>query len=167
MKIVIAGGTGFLGEPLAASFAGDGHEVVTLSRSGGSSRAASYDKRRSVAWTPNGGIGPWATEIDGAGAVVNLAGESIAGHRWTTAHKQRIAESRTNATSSLAAAIKAATSPPPVFLSGSAVGYYGPRGDEVVTEETPPGRDFLAEVCKRWEEAAAAAASTQTRVVYL
>src|SRR5215213_2489135 len=135
MKIVIAGGTGFLGEPLAASFAGDGHEVVTLSRSAAGSGGLSYDKRRSVAWMPNGDVGAWAKEIDGAGAVVNLAGESIAGHRWTTAHKQRIAASRMNATTSLVGAIKAAASPPPVFVSGSAVGYYGPHGDEIVTEE--------------------------------
>jgi len=161
VKIVIAGGSGFLGQPLAASFDREGHEVVILSRSGTSSSG------RSVAWTPNGNSGPWAKEIDGADAVVNLAGESIAGHRWTTAHKQRIADSRTNATNSLVAAIKSASAPPRVFVSGSAVGYYGPRGDEILTEETPPGRDFLAEVCKRWEAAASAAASARTRVVYL
>jgi uncharacterized protein (TIGR01777 family) len=165
MRIVVAGGTGFLGQPLVSSFAADGHEVVILSRSASSS--AGPGAARAVAWTPNGDIGPWARELDGAAAVVNLAGESIAGHRWTTAHKQRIADSRTNATASLVAAIKKATNPPTVFLSGSAVGYYGPRGDEIVAEEAPPGRDFLAEVCKRWEAAAAAAASARTRVVYV
>lgn len=167
MKVIIAGGTGFLGQPLASSFAADGHEVVTLSRSGATAGRRAAEDSRSVAWTPNGNAGPWARELDGAGAVINLAGESIAGHRWTTAHKQRIADSRTNATGSLVAAIKSASTPPPVFVSGSAVGYYGPRGDEVVTEETPPGRDFLAEVCKRWEAAASAAASARTRVLYL
>jgi uncharacterized protein (TIGR01777 family) len=166
MKVIIAGGTGFLGQPLASSFAADGHDVVTLSRSGAATGGRRSEQLRSVAWTPDGNVGPWAQEIDGAGAVINLAGESIAGHRWTTAQKQRIADSRTNATGSLVAAIKVASAPPPVFVSGSAVGYYGPRADEVVTEETPPGRDFLAEVCKRWE-AAAAAASPRTRVLYL
>jgi uncharacterized protein len=167
MKVIIAGGTGFLGHPLASSFAAAGHEVVTLSRSGAAMARRGSENPRSIAWTPNGHIGPWAQEIDGAGAVINLAGESIAGHRWTTAHKQRIADSRTNATGSLVAAISMASTPPPVFVSGSAVGYYGPRADEVVTEETPPGRDFLAEVCKRWEAAASAAGSARTRVLYL
>src|SRR5437762_11522018 len=134
MKVIIAGGTGFLGQPLASSFAADGHEVVILSRSaapsgGHAAGAASLRSfaapalpARTVAWTPNGTVGPWAREIDGAAAVVNLAGESIAGHRWTTAHKQRIADSRTNATGSLVAAMNSAANPPPVFVSGSAVG---------------------------------------------
>lgn len=163
MRVVITGGTGFLGQPLAASFAADGHEVVTLTRSGGSAAASAAG--RAVEWTPDGDIGAWAGEIDGAGAVVNLAGESIAGRRWTTAHKQRIAESRMKAAASIATAIKRAASPPPVLVSASGIGYYGPHGDEVLTEEAPPGRDFLAEVCRRSEVAASVAASDRTRVV--
>ena len=116
-----------------------------------------------MAWDPNGEIGPWAAEIDGAGAVVNLAGESIAG-QWTAAQKQRILDSRVHATRSLAAAIRGAAAPPPVFVSGSAVGYYGPLGDEIATEETPAGSDFLARVCGQWEKEAMRAASDRTRV---
>ena len=177
MKIVIAGGTGFLGRPLTAAFAHEGHEIVVLTRGStssppvGSTSSPQADRARaplaptrSVAWTPNGELGPWAAEIDGAGAVVNLAGESIAGKRWTAARKQRILDSRVQATRSLAAAIRGAAAPPPVFVSGSAVGYYGPLGDEVATEETPAGRDFLAGVCEQWEAEARRAASDRTRV---
>jgi hypothetical protein len=103
--------------------------------------------------------------IDGAGAVINLAGESIAARRWTVAQKRRILESRVLATRSLAAAIDKSSAPPAVFVSGSAVGYYGPRGDEVVTEDAAPGQDFLASVCKAWEAEASAVKAPDTRVV--
>ena len=169
MKIVIAGGTGFLGSPLAAALARAGHQVVILSRTAAEptgGRGASASLFRTLAWNPNGGIGPWAAEIDGADAVVNLAGESIAGRRWSAAHKQRILDSRVEATRSLAKAIRAATAAPRVFVSGSAVGYYGPLGDEPATEETPAGSDFLAQVCQRWE-GEALGASDRTRVVLI
>jgi uncharacterized protein (TIGR01777 family) len=170
MKVVIAGGTGFLGQPLASAFAAAGHEVVILSRSNSKASPgshASQDARqpRSVAWTPSGDVGPWAREIDGAGAVVNLAGASIAAKRWSAVQKQRILESRLNATRSVVAAVHAASSPPPVVVGGSAVGYYGSLGDEIVTEETPAGSDFLAQVCVRWEAEGWRASSDRTRVV--
>ena len=161
MRIVIAGGTGFLGRPLAATLARDGHEIVLLSRS---QAAPTGHASRTVPWTPNGESGPWADELDGADALVNLTGESIAGKRWTAAHKQRILDSRVHATRSLAAAIRAAAAPPPVFVSGSAVGYYGPLGAETATEERPAGSDFLAGVCVRWEQEAMRAVSDRTRV---
>jgi uncharacterized protein (TIGR01777 family) len=170
MKIVVAGGTGFLGRPLTAALAQDGHDIVVLTR--GSTRSPQADRprapvapTRSVAWSPTGGIGPWAAEIDGAGAVVNLAGESIAGKRWTAAQKQRILDSRVHATRSIASAIRGAADPPPVFVSGSAVGYYGPLGEDAATEETPAGSDFLALVCEQWEKEAMRAASDRTRVI--
>jgi len=163
MKIVIAGGSGFLGRPLAAALARDGNEIVVLTRGSGAARGLA--QLRSIAWTPNGETGPWAAEIDGAAALVNLAGEPIAGRRWSDAQKQRILESRVHATRSLVAAVRAAAAPPPIFVSGSAVGYYGPLGDEVATEDTPPGSDFLARVCVQWEAAATGAASARTRLV--
>ena len=163
MKIVIAGGSGFLGRPLAAALARDGNEIVVLTRGSGAARGLA--QLRSVAWTPNGETGPWAAEIDGAAALVNLAGEPIAGRRWSDAQKQRILESRVQATRSLVAAVRAAATPPPIFVSGSAVGYYGPLGDELATEDTPPGSDFLARVRVQWEAAATAAASARTRLV--
>ena len=97
--------------------------------------------------------------------MVNLAGESIAGRRWSAAHKQHILDSRIRATRSLAAAIARASRPPSVFVSGSAVGYYGPLGDELAVETTPAGSDFLAQVCQQWEAEASRAASARTRVV--
>src|SRR5687767_11554000 len=136
MRIVVAGGSGFLGQPLVERLERDGHEVRVLSRR--------PTRPAEVAWAPDGTAGPWATLLDGADAVVNLAGESIAGGRWTTTHKSRIRESRIRATGSLVAAILHSPRPPAAFLSGSAIGYYGPRGDEALTEQSPPGTDFLA-----------------------
>jgi uncharacterized protein (TIGR01777 family) len=164
MKIVISGATGFLGRPLAASLVRDGHAVALLSR--GAAAPAASSGARLVAWTPDGtAAGPWAREIDGADLVINLAGESIADRRWTAAQKARILDSRVLATRSLAEAALRASSPPSVFISGSASGYYGPRGDEVLTENAPPGHDFLASVCVQWEAEAARVATARTRVV--
>ena len=156
----MAGGSGFLGRPLATRLAGAGYDVVVLSRDGRSPHDG-----RAVRWTPDGTAGAWAEELDGAAAVINLAGESIAGQRWTTAQKARITESRLQATRSLVQAIAAAARRPATFISASAVGYYGPRGDESVTERTAAGRDFLAGVCVAWEHEAMQAASAGTRVV--
>ena len=163
MKVILAGGTGFLGRPLAAALASGGHDIVILTRGAPSTFAP--PRARFVTWTPNGGTGPWAGEIEGAGAVVNLAGESIAARRWSEAQKWRILDSRVRATRSLVEAIRAASAPPSVFVSGSAVGYYGPLGDEIATEEKVPGADFLARVCVQWEAEADGAASARTRVV--
>jgi uncharacterized protein (TIGR01777 family) len=147
MKVVIAGGTGFLGRPLSEALDRDGHEVVILTRGRGPGKG----RARLVSWTPDGEVGPWKREIDDAGAVINLAGESIAAGRWTDAQKRRILDSRLLATRSLTEAIAKAPAAPSVFVSGSAVGYYGLLDDEIVSEEHAPGTDFLAEVCRRWE----------------
>lgn len=161
MRIVIVGGTGFLGRALAASLGADSHEIVILTRRPGGSRAAGV---RFEHWTPDGTADGVAAALDGADVVVNLAGESIAARRWTDAQKKKILDSRVNATRSLAAAIAAAAQPPSVFVSGSAVGYYGPRGGEPLTEATPAGSDFLADVCVHWEAEAHHASSARTRV---
>ena len=162
MRVVIAGGTGFLGRSLADSFTAAGHAVAVLSRIVTGSGVVTH-----VPWKPDGSTGPWASHVDGADVVVNLAGESIAGARWSDAHKRRILESRVQATRSLVSAIRSAARPPRVFLSGSAVGYYGPRGDEPVDEAGAPGEDFLANVCRQWEAEAARAAGDRTRVVFV
>jgi uncharacterized protein (TIGR01777 family) len=158
MKIVVAGGTGFLGGALVRRLSSEGHTLQVLSRR--------PRDRQQVAWTPDGAAGPWASVLADADVVVNLAGESIAAGRWSAARKARIRDSRIQATRSLVAAIQRATRKPSVFISGSAIGYYGPHGKDVVTEETPPGDDFLATVCREWEAEALAAASS-TRVVLL
>src|SRR5262245_28244511 len=163
MRTVIAGGTGFLGRALARALVTAGHDVVALTRRAPAGPSANG---RGVLWRPDGQAGDWAREIDGATAVVNLAGESIAARRWSTEQKQRILDSRVRATRSLVTAVRQVAQPPRVFVSGSAVGYYGPRGDETVTEANAPGNDFLARVCTEWE-AEARAAEPLTRVVYL
>jgi uncharacterized protein len=166
MKIVIAGGTGFLGAPLADALRRDRHSVLILTRNGRrSSRDSSH--LETVTWTPDGTAGAWAAALDDADAVINLSGESIAGRRWTRAQKARIRDSRLRATRSLASAIAAATRPPALFLSGSAVGIYGDQGEAVVTEDTPPGRGFLSDVARAWEAEAEPAARAGTRVALL
>jgi uncharacterized protein len=161
MKIVVAGGTGFLGGALVRALSA-GNDVVILSRR----PSASAEARASVVtWTPDGNSGPWTAALNGADVVINLAGESIAARRWTDAQKRKILDSRLLATRSLVTAIASASRPPPVFVSGSAVGYYGSLGDEVATEDHRPGDDFLAGVCVKWEGQAQAAASPRTRVV--
>ena len=169
MRVVLAGATGFLGRPLADALARSGDTVVVLSRKPGrvTRPANGAGSVREIAWTPDGSAGAWASEINGADAVVNLAGESIAGKRWNAAHKARIRESRVLATRSIVAAIAQAAQPPSLLINGSASGFYGPLGDEPVTEDTPVGKDFLARTCLEWETEALAAESPRTRVVRL
>jgi hypothetical protein len=158
MKVIVTGGTGFLGTPLVVQLRAEGNDVVVLTRG----RAAPGH----ITWLPDGTVGPWAKAIEGADAVINLAGESIAGHRWTTAHKARIRDSRILATRSIVAAIHGAGRKPATLVNASAVGYYGSRGDATLTEESPPGEDFLAMVCRAWE-AEALAATDASRVILL
>jgi uncharacterized protein (TIGR01777 family) len=165
MKIVIAGGSGFLGRALSERLVADGHQVLALTRRGGGGRP--WEGPRSAAtWTPDGTAGDWAAVLEGAHAVVNLAGASIGDGRWTTSRKAEILDSRVDATRSLVAAIRGLKTPPSVFVSSSAQGYYGDRGDEELAEDAAASRDFLADVCVRWE-AEARQASDVCRVVTL
>lgn len=157
MTIVLAGGSGFLGRALQAHFARE-HTVRVLTRQ--PRPGATYE----VAWQPDGTAGPWAHTLIDADVIVSLAGESIAGQRWTTARKQALHASRILPTRSLARAIATLPERQRILISGSAVGYYGPHGDEPVAEDTPPGDDFLARLCMEWEREAAAPASPLTRV---
>jgi uncharacterized protein (TIGR01777 family) len=157
-RIVVAGGTGLLGSALAGALRAEGRSVVVLTR---------HPKRdQEVRWSPGEDDHSWTAALDGADAVVNLAGASIAGGRWTTARKAAILDSRIEATGALARAIAAAPRPPRVFLSGSAVGFYGTRGDQPLTESSPSGPDFLGQVGQLWE-ASASIASKQSRLVLL
>jgi uncharacterized protein (TIGR01777 family) len=149
MRTIITGGTGLIGRALAANLAADGQEVILLSRAPGrvtdlpgGVRAEGWDGR-----TAEG----WGALADGAHAIVNLAGENIAAGRWTAERKHRIRESRVNAGQAVVQAVEAARDKPKVVIQVSAVGYYGPGGDEEITEETPPGDDFLARVTTEWE----------------
>jgi uncharacterized protein (TIGR01777 family) len=165
MKIVLAGGTGFLGRPLWSQLASHGHDVVVLTR-GVATRSAIG---RTVSWHPEevaatGGLS-WPSEIDGADVVINLSGEGIADRRWSDRRKQALRESRILTTRSLVAAVRAAVRKPTVFVGGSAVGYYGDTGDRPIDESFPPGSDFLATLCVDWEAEAHAAAALGCRVV--
>jgi uncharacterized protein len=171
MRIVIAGGAGFLGSPLSEVYAEEGHDVRVLTRGlpAGESRhdpGTGVPGVTRVGWRPDGQTGPWAAALDGADAVVNLAGEGIGDKRWTPQRKAAIMDSRINPTRSLVAAIASTINRPRVFISGSAVGYYGPSGSEPKTEAAPAGDNFLAHVCEDWE-AEARRAETTTRVVLL
>jgi uncharacterized protein len=172
MRIVIAGGTGFLGGPLAEVYAEEGHDVRVLTRSlpPGESRHDSgtgVPGITRVGWQPDGQSGPWAAALDGADAVVNLAGAGIADRRWTPQRKAELRDSRIVPTRSLVAAIASAAAAPPVLVSASGVNYYGASGAEPKTEAAPPGGDFLAHVCEDWEAEARRAQSASTRVVPL
>jgi hypothetical protein len=151
MRVVVAGGSGFLGRALVGALAAAGHDVSVLTR-----RARSRDD---IVWTPTGTTGPWARALVGVDAIVNLAGEGIADQRWTPARKQALIDSRLQATGSLVEAALDLPKPPRVFVSGSGIGIYGPRGDEYVTEATPAGGDFVATMATAWEQAAAPVAA--------
>ena len=153
MHIVISGGSGFLGSALSAALTADRHHVTILTRQHADRPGGTPPVSR-VTWTPDGTVGTWASAIAGADAVINLAGESIAAKRWSAEQKRKIRDSRLLATRSLTAAIRQAARPPAVFISGSAVGYYGDRGNETLTETSQPGTDFLAGLAKEWEAAA-------------
>lgn len=160
MRVVIAGGSGFLGRALTRRLVADGHEVTVLTRGawrGDGGTAA-------VPWSPDGTVGEWGRVIDGAHAVVNLAGAGIADRRWSPSRKALLVASRVGATTSLVAAMARAGAAPTVFLSGSGVGYYGATDDTRIAEDAPVGVDFVAQMARRWEEAAAPAATT-SRVV--
>jgi uncharacterized protein (TIGR01777 family) len=172
MKVVIAGGSGFLGNALAWTWAEEGHDVRVLTRSlqAGEARHESGTGTpgiTNVGWAPDGQQGMLGRELDGAAAVVNLAGASVNGGRWSPARKQALRDSRMLSTTSLVAAIAAAPSPPPVLVSASGVGYYGDRGSAAVSEDAAPGDDFMAHLCVEWESEALRAPSDRVRVVLL
>ena len=156
MNVLISGATGLIGSALVPELEAEGHTVTRLSRS----RAGAG----TIRWDPSAGT--IEGDLEGTEAVVHLAGESIAQGRWNPDKKRRILDSRVQGTRLLAEGIAALPDPPKVMVSTSAVGYYGDRGDEVLTEESASGADFLAKVCREWEAAAEPARQAGIRVVY-
>lgn len=156
-RVAVTGASGMIGQALCARLAADGWAVTRLVRG-----AAGDGEAR---WSPDdGALDP---SVDGVDAVVHLAGESIAGGRWSPERKARIRDSRSVGTRRLCEGLAGLRRPPAVLVSASAIGIYGDRGDEVLTEASAPGEGFLAEVCRGWEEAAAPARDAGVRVVHL
>lgn len=158
MKVAIVGATGLIGRRLVAALTGRGDEVLALSRSGKQVAGA-----QAMAWDPATSPVPPAA-LDGADAVVNLAGEPLADGRWTDARRARIRDSRIATTARIVAALSAENAPR-TLVNASAVGYYGDRGDERLAEGAAPGSGFLAQLCREWEAAALAAEAVGVRVV--
>jgi uncharacterized protein (TIGR01777 family) len=166
VKIAITGATGFIGRRLVRRILDEGRDsVLALTRQAARARDRLPPEVQVVEWEPVAGPAPAGT-LETTGAVVHLAGESV-GQRWSPVVKTRIRESRVLSTRNLTASISAARERPPVLVSGSAVGYYGARGDEPLEESAASGSDFLAEVCRDWEAEAGRAAERGTRVVQL
>jgi uncharacterized protein (TIGR01777 family) len=165
MKVAIAGATGFVGSRLVEKLQAAGHQVVVLSRDAARARrvfpASAYPNLEVVGYTP-AESGDWQKSIAGCDAVVNLAGVPIAEERWTEARQQAILDSRKLTTEKLVEAIVNANPKPSVFVSASAIGYYGTSETAEFDENSPPGNDFLAAVCKDWEAAAQPAKNAGT-----
>jgi uncharacterized protein (TIGR01777 family) len=169
VRVVVSGGTGFVGRRLVASLTARGDRVTVLTRGapGAVAGASPGDGRPELAsWTPEED-GDWSRVVDGADAVVHLAGAAVLDEPWTPERRALLRSSRVRSTELLAAAMARAERRPRVFVSASAIGYYGVRaGDQVLTEESPPGEDVLARLVRDWEGAAAAAREAGVRVAH-
>ncbi len=161
--MAVSGSTGLIGRRLVQELAAGGHQVTVLQRRPGPVPAGV----QAAAWPQEGSAERWAECLQGLEAVVHLGGSPIAAGRWTHERKREILASRVQATGRLISALATAGVRPKAFLCASAVGYYGPCGDEPLDEGSPPGDDFLSRVCVAWEGAAADAASLGARVVHL
>lgn len=158
MKLLISGSTGLIGQALTAAAMERGHEVTRLSRG----NAVTAPR---VLWDPVTGQIPLRL-LEGFDAVVHLAGESIAAGRWTAARKKRIRDSRVYGTSNLVKALTSLERPPRIFLSASAIGFYGDRGNDILAEDSVAGEGFLPSVCREWEAAADPLRSAGLRVAH-
>ncbi len=159
MKILVSGSHGLVGKALIRSLTSDGHEIVRLVRNERSFGAPEIE------WHPDLGRID-VQQLEGFDAVVHLAGENIAAGRWTADKKRAIRDSRIKGTSLLSESLARLSRPPAVFVSASAIGYYGDRGEELLTENSRPGKGFLADLCVEWENAASAAVEKGIRTAF-
>jgi uncharacterized protein (TIGR01777 family) len=158
MKIVISGASGLIGTQLVAKLSSSGHEVIRLVRRS--------PKSGEIQWNPKSGTLD-AAALEGTDAVIHLSGAGIGDKRWSAAYRKEILDSRTDTTALLAKTIASLSRKPSVFLTGSAIGIYGARNDEQLTEVSTHGTGFLADVCEQWEAAAKPAVDAGVRTVYL
>lgn len=157
MNVIVAGASGFVGAALLPALRGEGHRVLRLVRR----EARAEDE---IQWNPaTGSLDP--RRLDGVGAAINLAGENLAGRRWTAEQRERIFKSRVDTTRTLAAALARLSPRPQVLVNASAVGIYGDRGDERLDEGATSGQGFLAEICRVWEAETEIAAQAGIRTV--
>ncbi len=157
-RVIVTGATGLVGTPLCAALEQAGATVIR------GTRRPPRDAAREMYWNAEKGEID-AAKLEGAAAVVHLAGENIAGRRWTDAFKRELRDSRVKGTQLIAEAFARATDKPRALVCASAIGYYGNRGENIMTESSPPGDDFLAEVCREWEAACQPARDAGVRVV--
>jgi uncharacterized protein (TIGR01777 family) len=168
VKILVSGSTGLVGSAVADILSHQGHELIRLVRPATvlpGERPTSPAEPRHVVWNP--GTGVLDSRAEAADALIHLAGASIAGHRWTEAWKRELRESRVAATRSLIASLRQFRQPPQIFIAASAIGFYGNRGDEELTESSPAGTDFLARLTADWEAESSRASEFGARVVIL
>ncbi|MDT8325242.1 MAG: TIGR01777 family oxidoreductase [Bacteroidota bacterium] len=163
-RIVMTGATGLIGSRVVRELQRRGDQVTALTRNPKRAKEKLPDGVEALRWLSEDDD-DWTEAIDGADAIIHLAGESIAEERWTEEYKQRIYDSRIDTAGKLLAAIEAASSRPSVLISASAVGYYGNTGDTEVDESAGPGKDFLAELCTDWEKSVEKARDLDVRVV--
>jgi uncharacterized protein len=159
MHVAVTGSGGLIGSALVATLSAGGHRVTRLVRG----PAPGVD---AIGWDPAAGVRD-AASLEGLDGVVHLAGESIAAGRWTAGRKEAIRRSRVEGTQRLCETLARLARRPKVLVCASAIGYYGDRGEQGLTEQSAPGTDFLAQVCREWEAAAARAAQAGIRVVHL
>jgi hypothetical protein len=165
MKVLVFGGTGFIGKNLCADLLSAGHEVCIVSRY---PKKAELQERGATVVKWDSSAGPLPTEIlDDVDIIINLAGESIANRRWTQAVKEKILDSRVQTTEAIVNAVSRTKAAPKALINASAVGFYGPCGDEELNENSQAGRNFLAGVCRAWEEEAFKAQASGVRVIAL
>jgi uncharacterized protein len=166
MRILVSGSTGLVGTALVETLERQGHSVTRLVRPGTAQKRISGNSSNDVSWDPISGQFDSAA-AEGAEALVHLAGASIAGGRWNVSRKNLLHTSRIDATRHLVGALAKLRNAPRVIIAASAIGYYGSRGEETLTEASAPGSDFLASLCREWEAETAQAAEFGARVVNL
>jgi uncharacterized protein (TIGR01777 family) len=167
MRVAIAGASGFIGRALTQALVERTDSVIALTRSASKARSVLPPAVSLVEWSPERPSGQWIRSLAGVDAIVNLAGEPVADKRWTAERKRQILDSRIEATRAVVMAMERAAGGPKTLVNGSAIGFYGSRGDEILTEESAPGFDFLAGVVRQWESTAAQAAGAGIRVVLI
>jgi len=165
MRIAVTGGTGFIGRVLIRALRDNGHSVIALSRDLFRAKEILGNGVELVHWEVGRRPSPWEGEIGRADAIVNLAGEGLFTKRWDVAQKARIWNSRVDGTRQIVEAVGRQHQRPRILVNASAIGYYGPHGDEPLDENSPPGSDFIAEMAVAWEAKAAKAESLGVRVV--